>query len=654
MRSLLRAVPLLVAPALLLALPALSGGVTAISLPIAPNGDSLRGSVGQAVPLTPRTFLVASEGPDGSQQSPDDVVLFVDTSGPGPVVTTLQTPFLPDFSGRVVRFSATRAAVISAGPDDQFRTADDLLYLLDRLGSANTVTPITVGGLRDQDVTSPVPLGPDSALLLHGGADNTLGNADDRLLLLTDLGSANNIVSLPCPSPDTSGKSQPVVLNRTTVVVSSKGPDNVGENADDQLLVYTDLGGANTLTPLNTGSLPVVIGRPIPLGLDRLIVASGGADNADGTSDDLLLLISNVGTTNSVVGIPVPHLQTGSSGRPVPLDPNTVAVVTEGPDSIRSNADDTVAIVTGLGTTNTVTQVTIGGLREDKGVQPVRLTRTSFAITTGGAGGTYNNADDELVIVSGVGTTNALTRIPIPGLAESPNFAAVPLSIDAVLIANGGPNGSIDSGLDDQVSLITGIPGAPVFTNIPAAGEFRNFANACLPVLLGQGSATFQSSGPDGNIGSGGDDLIRIISGLPQVRGIVVNQLNLGFKANPNAKQTFLAKGRLLLDDASLLAGTDIAVSLGNAAQRLHAEELRVKANGTVSFQARRGAPGFVKSLVLNPTKRTFSITGTGRDTGVETTDPDYVPVAIEIGERLYLSELLRGRAVRNGIRFRR
>lgn len=571
---------------------------TVSSIPFAPNGDSIVGSAGAPVALSPSATLIAAEGADGNATTADDVTLLVTGVGSAPVVTPLATPFLSDFSGHVERLSATRALEISAGADGKWKTADDQLFLLDRLGSQNLVTPLVIGGLNSTDAFAPVALTASSA------------------------------------------------------VVSSLGPDLAPNTADDKVVLITGVGSTNTRTDVNVPRLfTLAAGRPVRVSATRALVNSAGADAEETTADDELMLLDRLGSTNTVTPIPIPNLHDFGAGMATPLT-NTLALVsTEGPDSMQSTADDVVAVISDLGGANTVTPLTLGGGDEDQESRATRLTPTSAALATGGGDAKMNTADDELVILTGVGTTNTVTRVPMPGLAPQVTSVVVAVSSTAFLVSSGGQDGAVDAGLDDIVSLVSGTGGAPLVESVPAGGEFNRASLPCVAQLLGRGRAVLVSSGPDGTTGAGGDDLMRVIEGLPLSRSLSISRAALRFRANhPAAGENLSVSGRLNLDDRTLLAGTDITISVGNAAQTIPASAIKKQA-GAFQYRDPRGHRGFLRSVTLDPKHHRFQIVGRSVGTGAQTTSAGYVPVAIE-GEGFYLPDVVAGKATSRGIFF--
>lgn len=643
--------PLLVSLLLLGLVTAAAAAPTAISIPFAPHGEASRRALSVPVPLTPESYLCAATGPDGSFRTADDVVLLVSDLGTVPLVTPLPTPYLPTSSGSLTRMSATRALVISAGADGVYTTPDDAVLLLDQLGSGNTVTPIVVGGLAGEHGFTPVRLTAESAVLPTHGPDLAAGTADDTMVLLSDLGGANTVTPLLAPRLR-SNRAIPTALSPTSFLVAANGLDGSAGTADDQVYLFTGVGTTHTRTDISVPrQFTQAPRRPVRVSPVRALMPAAGPDGLESTADDELVLLDNLGSTNDVTFIPVPHVMDFGAGMAVPLSETTALVVTEGPDSNQESSDDQLAVITGLGTTNTVTLVTVGGLDEDRQSRPVRMSGDRVVLATGGPNSTFDNLDDEAVVISGVGTANTITRIPLPGLSRQSTSDPQPVSTSSFVLSHGGPDGRVDAGLDDQITLVQGIGGLISVESVPAAGEFNSTSATAIPQLLGRGRAVAVSSGPNGDLGSGGDDVMRLVSGLPEVRFVDVRRLQINYKASdPLGAESFQVSGIYATDFAGLLLGQDVTVSVGNAAQTIPASSFRLKKGELVYRDARR-VNGFVTELGLNPVRGTFRLKGRGSDTGIRSTPAGYVPFAVQAGD-VYLSDLVATRTVSRGLRF--
>jgi hypothetical protein len=635
----------------LLALPAFAV-TSAFSIPFAPHGDASRGSVAAPVPLTPTTYLCAATGPDNVFGSLDDVVLYVSHIDTTPQVDTITAPFLPNLSGRPLRLSATRVLFISAGADGVYKTADDAVILLDQIGSANLSLSIVVGGLLDADGSVPVALSSNSAVLATYGPDLLPDTADDKVALLTDIGGTNTVNYLPAPHLE-DRRSRPTVLSPTSFLIPSNGLDGTKKTADDQLFLFTSVGSSNTRTDLATPHLFEFASRyPVRVSATRAVVSTCGPDGVPVTADDELLLLDGLGASNTITPIPVPFIQNFSSGTAVPLSNTTLVVSSAGPDKLHESADDELEIITGLGTTNTVTPLAMAGMDEDLSSRPVRLSPTRVAFSTGGPTFKTNTLDDEVAVVSNVGSSNSVTRIPVPGLSGAAASVILPLSTTSFLISNGGPDGKLDLGLDDQVTLVTGAGATATASSQSADGEFNAAGTSSAVQGLGGGRAVCVSSGANGTIGTGGDDQMRVVTGLPETRGMHVAKLSFTFDpAKPNAAETFSASGAYNTDDNLLHAGADLTISIGNASQTIPAARIKRKSSGVLQYSDPKHKFGFLAALTLDTGKHKFSLAGKGKGTGVRSTDAAYVPVAVD-GADTYFSDRVQARAVQKGLRF--
>jgi hypothetical protein len=596
---------------------------------------------------------MAAEGPDGNFRTADDVVLFVNDVGGTPSITALPTPYLSDYSGRLVRLSATRALTISAGPDRVWSTGDDAVLLLDRIGSTNTVTTLVVGGLNKTDGYSPVALSSRSAVVASRGPDLTAETADDVLILLQDLGGNNTLTPLAAPSLN-SNQARVTALTPTSFLVASNGPDRAATTADDQVYLFTGVGSTNSRTDL---AVPRIFEtgprQAVRLSATRAVIVAAGPDGNEGTADDQVVLLDRLGTSNTVAPITVPNIQVYGAGLPVALSETAVVVTTEGPDSNRITLDDQVALVSGLGTSNSVALINVGSADEDVESRAVRLSPTRVVLATAGTTNTaINNSDDEAVVIDGLGTTNMVTRIPLPGLAGGVTSSPVALSNSAFCINYGGPDGRMNTGGDDQVALVTGTGSGYTVDSIPAIGDFDEYSAPTVPAPLGGGRAVFVSPGLNNQNGSGNDDLMRLLSGLPQARGIKVKKLTATFKsARPTTPETFSVSGTFATDDPGLLLNGDITVSAGNASQTIPVGLFKRSRTGVYTYSDAKHRNGLLTKVTLDPVKHKFAFSGKGTGTGLRAQTAAYVPVAIG-GFREYLADAVTARGNSKGFRF--
>lgn len=635
-----------------------TAGHTVDAIPLTPHGDAIGYNSG-ALPLTPTSLVVGAEGDDLTADSADDKLLIVTNVGGTPQVAATVIGRLPNSGGRFTRLSATRALYQSAGADDAWATGDETLVVVDRAGSANLVTQVVVGSLQRGQGGSHVPerLSPDTAVLAVLGADNDDSTQDDAVAVVTGIGGTPVVTPVAAPFLHASGRTQATAMTPTSFLVASLGPDGELATADDLLYLFTDVGGANTRTDIPIAALHYGRpGRPVRVTPTLAVVASEGPDEQDETADDRLFVIGGVGTTNVVTSVNIPYQSDYGSGRPRVLGPDLVVVPTWGPDGLEGTADDTLAFVSNLGTTNDVFHVTVGPIDEDRQGRPVRLTPDRVAVVTEGLDLQANTSDDRLAVISGVGTTYDLVHVGVPGLGDGGATEPVAGSATALLVVSGGPDGIVESGGDDVFTLVTGLGATPVVEHVAYAtgGQaLDTFGLASRPDLAGGGRAVAMGTGPDGAESEGGDDVVHVIDDLPRERDVTLKSLQIKFKAAKPAKgESYVVKASLALDDPTLFGAGDLTISIGNAAETIPAA-LIVTKGGKPTYKRPKGAAGFIKKMVYSPKKGTLTLSGKGVGTGGETTDAAFVPFTLDTDEWLFVGQTVSGTATKAGIKYK-
>jgi hypothetical protein len=632
-----------------------AGAPTGTNIAMGPHGGVADGSVGAPLPLAPGMFLVAASGPDGTLGTADDLTLLVTGAGGGgiPAITPLATPGLSGYSGRMARLAGTRALVPTSGADLAWSTADDAVLLLDALGSANTVTPIVVGGLAARDVYAPVALGSDAAALATRGPDNTITTGDDSVAIVTGIGTTNTVVHAAAPFLADQAGSRPTALTTDAFLVGALGPDGLVRTADDEAYLFTGARGAeparaDLATPFRGRRAS---GHFVRVAADRAVACGAGADGAESTADDELLLLDDLGGANTVTPIPVPFLFDYGAGRPTPLSATVVVVAGCGPDGDDGTADDRVSVVTGLGTTNTVTHLTTGSLDEDGQCRPVVLGPTTVAFCGSGLDDSLSTADDDLLVIEGVGTTNTLRRFPVGGaLAAGITSEVVPFGERAAGVTSLGADGSSGTG-DEFFALVTWDDAAGLVETDSLGGGIvaQDYGDEFVAAPLGRGAAVLATTGPDG-LFVNADDFLRLLEGLPADRSLAVK---IGFKeSKPEKGATVSLKGTLLAPGADVFAGRAVTVTLGNASQSLPGGAFVANKAGVIQYKDPKGLAGFVRKLVWNPKNGSLVVKAKGTDSGAEGTDPALVVVTVEGGD-LLLGDVFAGTAFAGGIKYK-
>jgi hypothetical protein len=537
------------------------------SVPLNPHGDSQGGSAGACLPLSPTSFLAPTIGPDDVFSTADDEILLVTSADmPTPTITPIVVPYQSNYSGHVTRLSATRALVIGAGPDGKWSTDDDVVNLLDDLGASNTVTPITVGNLDQRDGYAPEALSANSAALSSRGADHLENTADDVVVILSDLGGRNFVSPISAPFLSKGGRSRPEPLTPTSFLLASAGPDGKDKTADDVVYLFTGAGSINQRTDL---AVPYLFqnapGRPVRVNATRALVSSCGPDAVETSADDHLVLLDGLGTTNTVTDIATGSLSNYGAGRATPLSDEVAVLSTPGVDNKDITADDGYLVVTNLSTTHDVQTIPVGGLDEDNGTHATRLAPDLCAFVTSGpnfkfgsSGVAGDGLDDRVAILKlDAAGVGSLTYVNLPGMDPATTSVVVGLSSDAILVGGGGDDGRLDFGLDDTMSLITDLrSAAPVLDTVALNSDLGSSRDASVSKLLGGGRAVFVVTGPDGNMRLGKDDEVRILSGLPASRDLHVKKASIRFSAAKPEKGETLAVSGTLTLDEPALITT--------------------------------------------------------------------------------------------------
>jgi hypothetical protein len=633
-----------------------SAAPTGTSILSSPHGDLPDGSIGASLALGQGTFLVCAEGPDGNMGTADDRVLLVRGAGGAmPIVTFLATPGLSDFSGRLVRLTATRALVTGAGPNLTWGNADDVVYLLDGIGTTNTVTGITVGYLGASDAYTPEALGPDRAVVYSLGPNGAGNGTDDEAVVLTSLGGMNVVTHLAAPRVPSSGRSKPVALSPTSFLLSSNGPDAAVRTADDVVYLFTNVGTAAVRTDITVPRLfSRSPGRPVRLSATTALVSTSGADTTESNADDAVALLTSLGGMNIVTPIVVGGgIFDYGAGLATPLTQDLAVIASCGPDGSDTSADDGVVVLSGLGTSNTATFVTLGYIDEDGECRPSRLSVDSCALPTGGMDTTFGNMDDQVVLLSGVGETNAIARITVGGAQDGITSKVVPLAHDAFMISTAGPDFNGGTADDTVVVVSDALDDAPLVETVGMDGGLGStYGLECVAVPLGGGVAVLSSSGTDLGQGSGSDDRIRVISGLPGTAGLKIKNVKILFKAeSPEKGEKISLKAKLVFPATPDLAGDDVTLTLGNITQFFPAGSF-VRKGANFKYSDNDNVNGPVTKVIYKAKSGSLLVKTKGVGTGAENTVPAYMAFSLETGES-YFGEVVAGTVFTAGIKYK-
>ncbi len=614
-----------------------SADVFVQTIPIG-SGDLMMGASGAVVPLSSSSVLIPAEGVDGARGTDDDIVLFVQGLGASWTATALPAPYQTAQSSRqstpsgsrLVRLSATRAVMATAGSDRSWNTADDQNWFLTNLGSGNDCYPAGVPNMLP-GACSPVPLTDRFFLQVTTGPDGTATTSDD-LLARSYFGDGYiSRFEYAAPYLTEAGGNRPVALTPDACLVTSAGPDKKTETVDDLVYLFRGLLDGPARTDIPTPCLRYgTSSQPVRIDANRALISHSGPDGDPLTSDDGVYYLTGLGTGQApaVLDIPVPYIFEYAAGRPVVVDAERAVVATAGPDGQRGSTDDRLAILEGF---TAVSWLTVGPMDEDGQCRPVLTAPNSVVIPTYAAPPTYTNSG--LAIVSGLGSANQAWRYDLPGLLAGVTGQPLRLTSFSVLVTNGGPDGATGGG-DDRVSLVHGFDGTVAAVHTPTGGDLDDEYNlGYAPVALGEGRAAFGIGGPDG-VGYAGDDaLLRVLGELTVGSRLDVAKMKTSFSAEkPEKGEKLSLSGTLILDTAEPFGSAALRVSLGRISETIPARAL-VQKGSKWSYKRPKDGPGFITKLQWDSAKGKLKISGAGVESGIEETDAGCFPVAFEFGE---------------------
>ena len=641
------------------ALAAPAGGADPIgtAIPLAPHGDAIDGTAGQPVALSPTSLLVSAEGADGTGGTADDVAVLMRRLNGTPVTTPLATGYGATAAARLERLSSTRAAMVSAGSDGLFATSDDALLVLDRLGSANTVTPVVIGGLGDSQQFTPERLSSNQVVVPSLGPDNLADTADDEVVVVTIRPAPAQVQRLAAPFQRSGGRSRIAALSPGAFLIASDGPDRKSTGADDLVYAFRFDAGGWTRTDLAAPGLNRrSAGRCVRLNSRHGLVVSAGPDFVDSTADDEVLLLDSV--DGVVTHIAVPWLRNSSGAQASVLAPDRALFGTRGADGLDSTADDAIAVLSDLGGTNTVSTIVTGPSGDNNQCRPVELRPDAFAMATFGADLTVGTSDDGVTVVTGVGRAPLVQTVVVGALANGTASTIVPLSSRALLVAGGGPDQTVGTS-DDAIVALTGIGGNLAAVQVPLGGALdAQDAFRYVPVVLGNGRAALLTSGADNSLGSGGDDAVLVVDEIDLLRALRVRLLRGRLPRVDGAVQgrpsSVHVRADLVLEDLDSLVEEDLTLSIGNASQTFAAGSLVEERGGRfLVWRDPANDDGVVRRLRIDRRRGTIEVRVRGADDDVASTDPGYVPVGIDVGGTL-VPDSIEARAGARGFSFRR
>jgi len=427
---------------------------------------------------------------------------------------------------------------------------------------------LDIGPMFDNSSFTPEVLSADPPVIAvrTAGADGDFTTRDDELVIVSGFDAAIQVARIPVPYLSVQAVSQPVAVASDVVVLGvatgSPQADTVSvTTAQDNTPYSVSINGATAGVTSGTGETKISIATQLAAALSALatVPAVTATDNGDGTititaaqapetfetavssnlsldafapafgdGDDALAVVSGLsGASPAVAVVQVGSLFEGpgaETSRPVAAGAASALVAVGGDTTCASggpapncdfgDADDGVALVTGLGTATPLAAYTMIGYLSKTGSavsRPVAVSGAAALITTAGVSGTYGAGSDRICVIDLAGPSSACA-LNVGTLNDSeasrPVFLASTPSVRA-LVSNGGANAFGDA--SDRVALLYDLDGAPAIEQIlcPVIGTgARGQAR-----VLAAGLAVVPGGGPNTEWGSS-DDLVNVLGGL--------------------------------------------------------------------------------------------------------------------------------------------
>ena len=313
----------------------------------------------------------------------------------------------------------------------------------------------------------------------------------------------------------------PIRLSDSAAMITTAGPDNEFRSVDDSVMLLSDLGGSNTVTPITVGYLQGM--APVALSATSAVIASGGF-NGLFIGDARVFAMNELGSLNRLRETLVEDLN---------QDKSALTVLDEGTGLfIRSTSVEPLALLQGVdGESLTVTTQAISADLSGYDVsRPLALSETTAVSITAGGDGVRGSEDDGLVMFFDLGASNQSSQIVLGSLGESVNWALyhpVRLSANSILLASGGDDQYVGT-TDDEVWLIRDLGGANEkrVLSVPFLMEYKGIGR---PVALSHNRAIVPTLGPDG-VHKTADDSVVVLSDLdlasPRAQTVTVGYLS--------------------------------------------------------------------------------------------------------------------------------
>lgn len=400
------------------------------------------------------TVLVMTNGPDLTLGTTDDTIVEVGgVSGASPAVSSsLVVGRLEASEGRRPVMVGTRGAYMTRGAD-LVTSGDDQFVVLDGIGTGTlTLSSTTLPGVAFEAPGILTVINPTTVGLTLSGADFLFGTADDILGVVTGIGGALTGITLGTFPAFPGRMGMAVRVGPTTVAVAYVGVGGVPGTVDDALIAFRDILTVPAPFVIPSGAISMdPEAQPVATGSDAVLLPLRGADTTDFTSDDEVALFVSLSApvpppqVNLAAGFPVP----GVAGRIAVLSSSAAVRIHAGADSSLGTTDDGLVLLTALTGAAASATFATGPLQN---AAPLVVSATSAAAAGEGDDGISGNADDEVLVVSGIGTSPALSAAhPGPFRLSGPG-ALVPDGASSVFLARTAGGDGAAGTVDDLLS----------------------------------------------------------------------------------------------------------------------------------------------------------------------------------------------------------
>jgi hypothetical protein len=187
---------------------------------------------------------------------------------------------------------------------------------------------------------------------------------------------------------------------------------------------------------------------------------------------------------------------------------------------------------------------------------------------------------------------------------------------------------------DDEISIVSGIGASPSVAKLPAPFGFRAYEGPNTLAPVGNGRAlyplAFDLVVDEEGLNVPCQTPLHLLRGLPGGFVLEAQQLTLRVPAKGDAEASVTA--RLVLPDPAALVAADVTLRVGNVAQSLSAAAFEATANGW-RYEDATGAQGFFGLVEYDAIAQTLIVQGSGAVPKSARTRPKNLVLSLESTE---------------------